>query len=76
MCVRSFFFYLALFNELPGVISTLATVFCVFVSIVAAAGILPAAHYGSISAFNVMSIFILIGVGASTVLLFASAWRR
>lgn len=60
---------------LQGIICTLVTIVCIIASLICAAGVLPFAAYGSFSAFNVMSIFILVGVGATTVLLFAAAWR-
>ena len=41
-----------------------------------AAATIPLWHYGSFSAFNVMSLFILLGVGANSVLLFGSAFRK
>ena len=65
-----------LFLGLGNVICTVVTMLCIVLSLVGAAGFIPAANYGSISAFNVMSLFILVGVGATTVLLFAFAWNQ
>jgi hypothetical protein len=58
-----------------GVVCGFATVFCIVGSIVAAAGTLETWQYGSFSAFNVMAVFILIGIAANAVLLFDAAWR-
>jgi hypothetical protein len=44
-----------------GLIVTMITLFCIIISIVHASAILPYWDYGSFSAFNVLSIFILIG---------------
>lgn len=59
-----------------GVLVTLCTLFCLVISLLCAAGCLPAWGYSSISAFNVMCVFILVGVGANSVLLFGSALSR
>jgi hypothetical protein len=58
-----------------GVVCGFATLYCIIAAIVAAAGSLETWRYGSFSAFNVMSVFILIGISANAVLLFDSAWR-
>lgn len=60
---------------LRGFVCAFATLFCIAGSMIAALGVLPVARYSAFSSFNVVSIYILIGVGATTVLIFGSAWR-
>ena len=60
---------------LRGFICTIVTLFCIAMSMIAALGILPAAQYSAFSAFNVLSVYILVGVGATTVLIWGTAWR-
>lgn len=58
-----------------GLICGFTTVYIICGSIVLAAGTLETWQYGSFSAFNVMAVYILIGIGCNAVLLFDSAWR-
>jgi hypothetical protein len=55
-----------------GVIITLTTLFCIVVSVINAATVLSDFGYESFSAFNVLSIFILIGVGGNSVIMWGS----
>jgi hypothetical protein len=59
-----------------GVVVTIVTLISIFISVINAAAILCDFRYGSFSAFNVLSIFILIGVGGNAVVMFGSAWRE
>eukprot|EP01038_Epipyxis_sp_PR26KG_P005369 gene5369-7445_t len=64
------------FVSIRGIITCLITIFCIIVAVINASALLPLWGYTSFSAFNVMSVFILLGVGANNVLLFGSAWRK
>lgn len=59
-----------------GFILAITTLLCVVISVSHAAAVLVCFGYSCFSAFNVMSVFILIGVGVNAVLLYAFAWRR
>lgn len=59
-----------------GIIVAFITVYSIFVSTICAAAFLRLWGYGTFSAFNFVSIFILLGIGANAVLFFGSAWRE
>ena len=59
-----------------GLIVAVFTVYSIFVSTICAAAFLRLWGYGTFSAFNFVSIFILLGIGANAVLFFGSAWRE
>ena len=61
---------------LHGIFITIMTYFSIFVSLIFAAGFLPLGGYGNFSAFNILSLYILIGVGGATLLLFNHAWNE
>lgn len=59
-----------------GGVTVFVTLLCMFMATAQAAAMLPVWGYGSFSAFNIMSLFILLGVGVNSVILFGSAWRK
>lgn len=59
-----------------GFILSLTTLICIVVSFINALAILPWWNYKTYSTFNALSIFVLLGVGANSVILYGAAWRR
>lgn len=59
-----------------GIVCSLVTIYSLVVCIISSAAFLPIWGYQYFSAFNVMSIFILIGVGTNAVVLFHCAWMK
>jgi len=59
-----------------GIISTIALCFCILVALVTSAGFLTIFQYKSFSVFNVLSIYILIGLGGTAMMLFHSYYRE
>lgn len=65
-----------IFLSVQGFLATLMTLYSILVSVVNAAAVLIDFEYGTFSAFNVLSVFILIGVGGNAVVMFGAAWRE
>ncbi len=61
---------------LRGVFTTIAVFYSMLVSIIAAIGFLPHGNYSHFSIYNILSVFMLMSTGVTTVLLYGSAWRR
>jgi hypothetical protein len=59
-----------------GVVISLTTLYCIFISFIHAAAMLPYWTYSEFSSFNSMAVIIMLGIGANNVLLYGSAWRR
>ena len=66
------FIFLSL--SFKSVIKSTLLLFCLILSAIISFGCLPLFEYQSFSAFNIMSIYILIGVGGTIVLLFSNSW--
>lgn len=60
------------FNVLFG----LLTIICIVFALVIAAGLLPAFGFRYFSAFNVLAVFVITGVGSDAILVFTSAWGK
>lgn len=65
-----------IFLSVQGLLATIMTLYSILVSVVNAAAVLIDFEYGTFSAFNVLSVFILIGVGGNAVVMFGAAWRE
>lgn len=59
-----------------GLLCCIMTVIAIVVSIIVSASLLPIVfHFSQFSTFNIISVFILLGMGGNTLLLFHSSWR-
>ena len=54
----------------------LLTILCILFALVIAAGLLPAFGFSYFSAFNILAIFVITGVGSDAILVFTSAWSK
>jgi hypothetical protein len=52
------------------------TILCILLALTIAIGLLPAFGYDYLSAFNVLAIFVITGVGSDAILIFISAWHK
>lgn len=52
------------------------TIICILFSLIISVGLLPAFGYDYFSAFNVLAIFVITGVGSDAILIFISAWQK
>jgi hypothetical protein len=52
------------------------TILCILLALVIAVGLLPAYGYDYLSAFNVLAIFVITGVGSDAILIFISSWHK
>eukprot|EP01034_Spumella_vulgaris_P021838 gene21838-27909_t len=59
-----------------GIVISLTTLYCIFISFIHAAALLPYWTYSEFSSFNSMAVIIMCGIGAVNVMLYGSAWRR
>jgi hypothetical protein len=59
-----------------GLFATFIILYSILVAVVNAAALLINFEYGTFSAFNVLSVFILIGVGGNAVVMFGASWRE
>jgi hypothetical protein len=58
-----------------GVAWAISTYFCIVVALINATAVLPVWGFGSFSVYNVVALFILIGIGANSTMLYAAAIR-
>ena len=61
---------------LRGLLMTMAVFYAMAISFVTAVGTLPYAKYQFFSMYNILSVYMMIALGGSTLLLYGSAWRR
>lgn len=61
---------------LRGLLMTIAIFYTMAVAFVTAIGVLPYANYQYFSMYNIISVYMMIALGGSTMLLYGSAWRR
>lgn len=58
-----------------GLVIATTTFFCILISLINAAAVLPVMRYQSFSVFNILALFVLLVIGGNNVVLYGTAWR-